>query len=462
MLVEEFRLHSELFGSRRFLAVPVFVAVVVGAGVSLLYSTGTEVSAVVAGVHALVALFGLQVGTLGLVGRDAMRDVLGDTTLLVFSARTLPISWWRLLVTFLLKDMVYYAAVFLTPLVAGFLPLAVIGGFQAAKVVLLWITLLATFALGAASSLTLIGLATRSTGLVLAVVAVLVGAAVVATPDAVAVTPYAFYIEPSVRTGLTALAPTVVAGVSGPLLFEPVRSGNARRVASDRYRTLQSVRGLDGLTARALLEVARSSGSVWKVAVSLGILFAVTALLVDRVVAATGLVPSPGIAFGTLLGLGTFTTYNWVTQFDDPAEYLRYPVRMAAVFDAKFRAHMLLAVPTGGVYLLLATVWYRPTEVVVGLVIFVLVTVYVAGLTAYLTGLSPNELLFDTVLFGLFGGGLAILAVPLLVAALAAGQAPFLAAGVAVGIAVCFAFVGIALVGRAGPRWERRFRDDAD
>jgi hypothetical protein len=211
-----------------------------------------------------------------------------------------------------------------------------------------------------------------------------------------------------------------------------------------------------------LLEVARSSGSVWKVAMSLGLLFAVTALLIDRIVAATGLVPSPGIAFGTLLGLGTFTTYNWVTQFDDPGEYLRYPVEMTAVFAAKFRAHLVFAVPTGAAYLLLAAVWYPPAELAVGLVVFPLVTVYVAGLTAYLTGLSPNELLFDTVLFGVFGAGLAVLAVPLLVTALAAGRAPLLAAGVAVGIAVCAGLVGLALVGRAGPRWERRFRDGTD
>ena len=84
MLVEEFRLHTTLFGSSRFLAFPLFVAVLVGGGGYLLQATGTELSAVIAGLHALVAFFGLQVGTLGLVGRDAMRDVLGDTTLLVF------------------------------------------------------------------------------------------------------------------------------------------------------------------------------------------------------------------------------------------------------------------------------------------------------------------------------------------------------------------------------------------
>jgi len=459
MLVEEYRLHSRLFGSTRFLAFPLFVAVVVGAGVSLLRLTGTELSAVVAGLHALVAFFGLQVGTLGLVGRDAMRDVLGDTTLLVFSARTLPVSWRRLLATFLLKDLVYYAAFFLTPLVLGFVPVALIGGFQPAQVALLWLTLVATFALGAASSLALVGLGTRSTGGLLAVVAVFVAVAVARTPDVVTATPYAFYADPSPTTAVTAAVPIAVASVLGPLLFEPATGGSTRRIRTDRYRTLQRLPGVDGLTARPLLEVARSSGSVWKVAFSLGVLFAVTALLLDRIVAATGLAPSAGIAFGALLGLGTFTTYNWATQFDDPREYLRYPAGMAAVFRAKFRAHLVLAVPTGLAYLALAALWYPVGELLVGLLVFPLVAVYVAGLTAYLTGLSPNELLFDTLLFAGFGAGLAVLAVPLLVAALAAGTAPVFANAAAVAIAVVCAVVGVALAHRAGPRWERRLRD---
>ncbi len=462
MLTEEYRLHATLFGRRRFFALPVFVAALAGGGVYLLQLTGTPLPTVVAGLHALVAFLGLQVGTLGLVGRDAMRDVLGDTTLLVFSARTLPVSWQRLLATFLVKDLVYYAAFFLTPLVVGFVPIAAAGGFEPTAVALLWLTLVGTFALGAAGSLTLVGLGTRNKPALVAAVAALAALAVFRGAELVAVTPYAVYTDPSL--GTAGLAGIVLVGTSilGPLLFEPAAGGNTRRVATDRYRTLQRLPGIDELTARPLLEVTRSSGSVWKVAFSLGVLFAVTALLLDRIVAATGLSPAAGIAFGSLLGLGTFTTYNWVTQFDDPREYLRYPAGVDAVFRAKFRAHLALALPTGLAYLVLATIWYPPAELAAGVVVFPLVTIYVAGLTAYLTGLSPNELLFDTLLFAVFGAGLAVLAVPLLVASLAAGTAPVIAHAVAVGIATVFAAVGAVLAYRAGPRWQRRLRDEDD
>lgn len=48
-------------------------------------------------------------------------------------------------------------------------------------------------------------------------------------------------------------------------------------------------------------------------------------------------------AFGTLLGLGAFTTYSWVTQFESPRTYLRYPVDYADVFRGTLRAYLTLS-----------------------------------------------------------------------------------------------------------------------
>lgn len=459
MLVEEFRLHTELFGRKRFFVFPVFTALLVGSGVWLLGLTGTSLETVIAGLFALVFFFGLQVGTIGLIGRDAMRDVLGDVTLLVFSARTLPVSRRRLLGTFLAKDLVYYVVLFLSPLVLGFLPVAVTGGMTPAEIALLWVGIAATFAFGTAGSLALAGIATRSRLALLAVLGVVV-AGIVSVPEmALALTPYALYATPSVGSALTSGIALVALLVAGPLLFEPPERGGVRRIERNRYRRLTALGG--GLTARPLLEVSRSSGSVWKVAFSLGVLFAVTALLLDRIVAATGLEPAAGIAFGALLGLGTFTTYNWLTQFDDPREYLRYPEHLSAVYAGKQRAFFVLSLPIGAVYLAGAAVWYPVADLLLGMVVFPLVSVYVFGVTAYLTGLSPNDLLFDTVLFAIYGVALALVAVPLLVASLAYGEFPLYSTGVAVTISVVAASVGLVLARYSGPRWHDRLRAES-
>jgi len=456
MLREEFRLHAELFGRGRFLAFPAFVAAIVAGGVWLLGRTGTETGLVVAGLHALVLFFGMQVGTLGLVGRDAMRDVLGEVTLLVFSARTLPVSRKRLLGVFVLKDIVYYVAFFLTPVVVGFAPAAVAGGLAPARVPLLWVTVAATFALGSASSLALAGVGTRSKLALVGLVAVLVAAIVLAPSTMVGLTPYAVYAAPTLTTAAVAGAVLLGALVAGPLLFEPSSARAVRRIEDDRYGRLQKTVG--SYAARTLLDVSRSSGSVWKVGFSLGVLFGVTALLLDQLAIATTLDPSGGIAFGTLLGLGTFTTYNWVTQTDDPREYLRYPDRLSALYAGKLLAFFALSTPFAVLYLAAAAVWYPLTDLLVGLVVFPLLSLYVFGVTAYLTGLSANELLFDTALFALYGVCLAVVAVPLLVAALAHGTAPALATGVAVGLAAVAGGIGAVLARRCGSRWHERLR----
>ncbi|MXR52675.1 hypothetical protein GRX03_13805 [Halovenus sp. WSH3] len=456
MLIEEYRLHAELFGRERFLAFPVLIALLAGGGLSLFALTGTAVGTLAAGLHGLVFFFGLQVGTIGLVGRDALRDVLGDVTLLVFSARTLPVSRRRLLGVFIWKDIVYYLCFFLTPVVVGFVPVALTGGLTVPSLALLWLTVAGTFALGTGTSLALAGIATQNRGVLVAVVAALVAAVVLEPAVMVQFTPYGVFVDPGVRTAATGLLALAVVLVAGPLSFDPTSGRALRRTDPSRFRRLRSA--TDVHTARSLLEVTRSSGSVWKVGFSLGVLFGVALLLLDRLAAATTLDPSGGIAFGTLLGLGTFTTYNWVTQADDPAEYLRYPDGLQAVFRGKLLAFYACAAPFGAAYLAAGVLRYPAADLLVGIAVFPLVALYVFGVTAYLTGFSANELLFDTALFAVYGAALALVSVPLLVAALAHGTAPVTSTAVAVGVAAVAAAVGAVLAVRAPRRWHDRLR----
>ena len=456
MFLEEYRLHAELFGRNRFLLFPAMTALLTGGGLYLFSLTGGSVATMIAGVHGLVFFFGLQVGTIGLVGRDALRNVLGDVTLLVFSARTLPVSQRRLLGVFIWKDIVYYLFFLLTPLTLGFLPVGLTGGLSLTSLVLLWVTVAATFALGTAGSLSLAGIGSRSKLALVVILALLIVGIIREPATLVGFTPYALFLQPTVGTAATSAA--VLAGVlaTGPLLFEPSVSRSLRRTDASRFRWLRSV--TDAYTARSLLEVSRSSGSVWKVGVSLGVLFAVTVLLLERLAEATVLSPSGGIAFGTLLGLGTFTTYNWVTQVDNPEEYLRYPDALSAVFRGKLRAFYACSLPFGYAFLALGAFRYPVTDLALGITVFPLVGLYVFGLTAYITGFSANELLFDTALFGLYGVGLAVVSVPLLVAALAYGTAPVQSVAVALGVAVVAAAIGAVLAVRAPGRWHEKLR----
>lgn len=402
MLLEEYRLHAELFGRNRFFAFPVMIALIAGGGLYLFSLTGSSLESIIAGLHALVF--------------------------------------------------------FLTPVVVGFVPIGLTSGLSIPTVGLLWVTIAATFALGTASSLALVGVGTRSKLALLAVAAALGGGIFLDPATMVELTPYAIFVDPGVETAAGSLFVLAVVLVAGPLLFQASSGRALRRTDPDRFRRLRSL--TDAHTARSLLEVSRSSGSVWKVGVSLGVLFGVAFLLLDRLAVATALDPSGGIAFGTLLGLGTFTTYNWVTQVDDPEEYLRYPDGLTAVFRGKLVAFYICSLPFALGFLAVGALRYPLADLVLGVAVFPLVALYVFGLTAYLTGFSANELLFDTALFAVYGAGLALVSVPLLVAALAYGTAPLQSTAVALGISALAAGIGAVLAVRTPARWHDRLRSE--
>lgn len=460
-------MHSHLFRGSHFAFFPVFIAALTAGAAWLLVATGTDPGRVFAGLHALAFVFGLHTGSIGFVGRDALRNLLGDLTLLVFSARTLPLSQDRLLAVFVGKDLVYYAVLFLVPMSLGTVAAVGIGAGDpsgliptAETALLLWTTLTLTFVLGLGATIAALGVTRRGVpGLVLLVaVGGAIGAALVGDVDVVAYTPYGLFLERTLpRVGAT-LAAILSVFLVGALTFDASARRPARTVGPAFRRWWRRIG--DPLATRTLLDVHRSAGGFGKVLFSAAVLLGVTASLVDLAGQITGTSPSVGVSFGAILGLSGFTTYNWLTQSDDVDSYLVHPLTVPAIFAAKFRAFLLLGPIVGLAFYAVALVWRGGPllEALVGGVLLVGVACYIFGTTVYLTGLSPNEFLFDTALFAVFGAAMVVPLVPILVVgfALAPVSAGLLAAlgvgGVALGI------TGVGLYRRALPKWTERYR----
>ncbi len=458
MLREEYRLHARLFGGRRFALFPGFVALLaVGALVGLDW-TGTDTAVVLTGLHALVALFGVQTGLVGLLSADALDDLLGDVTLLVSAARTLPLSERYVYAVFLVKDAIYYSALFVGPLALA------VGGYAlasgdvalAASAPLLAVTLSATFVLGLSATLTLVGAVRRgragTTAAILACAAVAGG--VVTDFPLGAWTPYGLYVAPS---SVRAVAVTgVVLGFAflGWWSFDPTHRRAERRVEA-RFSWLADRLPGDphGLAARNLLELHRSGGGLLKVVLSAGLVTGFAVAVLDLAATITGRTPDAAVTLGALLGLTAFTTYNWLTQFDSLEGYRVHPLSVADVLRAKLVGFCLL-LPVGGVFYLGAalSLGASPVSLVAGGVLYLGLSLYLFGLTVFLTGVEPNEFLFDTLLFAVFTAGAALALVPVLVVGLVVPLTVTLVGGLAIA-AVALGALGYGLVGRAVPRW---------
>jgi hypothetical protein len=464
MAVEEWRLHSRLFGGRRFAVFPLFVAFVAAGTAAFFALANARVALLVDGLHLVVAALGVQVGTVGLVGRDALEDLLGETTLLLFSARTLPVAPRRLLVTFVLKDVAYYAVLLLLPLTVGLVPLVALADLPAARLPLVFATSVGVFTLGVATSFALVGVRTRSSLAASVLGLGTIAALLLAGGRILAYTPYGLLsgVTPGAVAG-SLLLPVALAGV-GVALFRFDRR-TPTRTADDRFGTLHRALGNadgQGLLAKSLLDVVRSSGGLWKIAFSQGLVFAVLAVLLAFLPDVLPVPPEPGLTIASVLALGSFTTYNWLCQFDDTAGYLRYPVELSAVFRAKLLGFCLLALPSGLAFLGLGVLVFGTGTMLVGVAVFAPLCLYVFGVTAFVAGLEPTELLFDTPVFAAFTVAMMAVLIPLVVAAIAFSLAPTRLTVGSVAYASLAGAVGLALYRRAGPRWERKALADAD
>ncbi len=454
MVLEEWRLHTELFGAR-FALFPVLVLAIALATSLLLLNVGADAAGVLLGLHVLVLLFGLHTGAIAFVGPEAFRNLLGDVTLLVFSARTLPLSPRRLVAWFLAKDLLYYGALFILPLALAAAPLVPAAGRPLTHLALLAITLAGTFMLGVVLTVSLVGLAQR-TRLLAITLAVGVATLAVLEPNiALQATPLAAFLEPAaLRPWVTGSLPIPLLGGLGVLLLDPTATPPVR-TAPDRFRPL--LRFLPGrqrgLVAKNLLDVARSQGGFGKVVFSHGIILLLVLALLEAVATLTGLAPTPGLVAGALLSLGAFTTYNWLTQFDDISDYLAYPLDVADVMEAKRTAFLLLTLPAGLLLLLGVALVHGPHGLLAGALVLPPLALYLYGVTVYLAGFEPSEFLFDPVLFLGFGFAVALVLVPLVVLAFLYPTDPLRWGALSIAIALAAGLAGWGLGRAAIPRW---------
>lgn len=414
MLKEEWRMHSRLFGGERFALFPVFVFAI---SALLIYGSGFigfSSAEIAVGAMILSFFLGANVGTIGFVGKDALRNLLGDVNLLVFSSRTLPVSENRIIADFVIKDLIYYSALLITPLTLGFL---VLDSMMVADVVRLWVSSTGMFLAGVGLSFFLTTLYSKSRKALPVFVALLIAGLYVTWPHPVDYTPFTFYFTPGLLTFLKGFVPLSVLTVIGVELFNPHGMEFSRRY-SDRYTLIR--RALDfsdkGLEAKYLIDLARSSGGIWKVMFSQAALFGFFVVIVDRAVYLSPIKESPAMFFAIMHSLGSVSTYNWLTRFDDVEDYLRLPVEKSDILRSKHRTFFLISIPVGWIFTVLSAIYYSTTGLAVALIGYPLLTYFVVGVTIYLTGMDTNELFFDTYRFALFTLAITVVTVPIFVA----------------------------------------------
>lgn len=429
--IEEWRFHTELFGSRRFLVFPLIIllfSAVIG-GIAPLLSV--ETSTVLALYFGIITLFGVQTGVVGFNVQDALENVLGETSNLVFSSRTLPISQKRLAAMFLLKDAGYYSALFLIPILSGILvglrvtPLdasSILSSLSVLSALLLYLLTVLVFAFGVSVGFMLTTirfkrLSRLKNALLLAFGIVITLAIGVRLEGSVLTMTNA---NPIVLFGALVLG-TIFSVSIGLYNFQGT-SRSQSKTYKNLYRRTLGVRQGENVTTslclKYLIDIRRSAGGFWKLVFTSGTIALTGILFTIPLDELYTLYPRREFLIGGVLSLIAFPIYTVLFRYDSADTYLRLPITRGEFYKSKGFTYLILAMSLGTAYYLpIVLVRYSVDVfgVIQGLVVLLSLLVYQLGLLTVLVEDEPVEFLFDGVLFSVFSVLAMIVLVPTLV-----------------------------------------------
>jgi hypothetical protein len=410
MVKEEWRMHSTMFGSLSFALFPVMIFGIAFMGAFLLPLLRTTMPAgnLVLIVHANFLLLGFMVGAFGLLGNEVMNRRFGQASLLAYSARSLPLGESHIFVTFVIKDVIYYFFLWVFPFGFGYLLASPFIGVPLSQGLLLLLTLTLSFLYGLCVVFLLSSLYARSR-LLLWVAVLILGAAAGTVITLTGMNPALFFpplLLYSAFSWVNLLVSVIVLAVMFTLsvfLFSPEYAGttkdhrNAYIPLVTRFAFLPD----PPLAAKDLIDLYRSGSVVGQTIFSFLIPLAVIWFFLSLL---GPYLPPHGLLFmfAIITGVIASTMYTWVTMFDTFGPYACLPVAVSRLISGKLTTFAVLQIVPAVFIALVALLTGEFGSLVPAVVLCLSVSFYAAGVMVWLTGLSPNVLVYDVKVMAIY------------------------------------------------------------
>jgi hypothetical protein len=403
MVREEWRMHSTMFGSLSFAMFPVMIFGIAFMGAFLLPLVRSTLPSgnLALIVHANFLLLGFMVGAFGLLGNEVMNRRLGQASLLAYSARSLPLSEVHIFFTFVVKDVVYYFFLWVFPFGLGYILASPFIGIPLSAALLLLLTLTLAFLYGLCIVFFLSALYARSRPLLGAVVLMLGAAwgsfvAVTGMNPALFFPPLLLYAAFSSMNLILSLIVLSVLFALAVVLFSPEGTGTTREhrdafaPLARRFTFLPD----PPLAAKDLIDLYRSGSAVGQILFSFLIPLAVIWFFLSLL---GPYLPPHGLLlmFAIITGVIASTMYTWVTMFDTFGPYACLPVSVSRLISGKLVTFSLLQVVPVLFIAAVALVSGESANLVPAVVLCLAVSYYAVSIMVFLTGLSPNVLVYD-------------------------------------------------------------------
>lgn len=433
MLKEEWRMHSTLFGNLNFALFPILIFGMAFMGTFLIPFTSRlmDVNMLAVSIHSMYCIMGLMVGSFGIMGKEMMNRRFGQGSLLIHSARSLPISERRLFANFVVKDTLYYFMLWILPFCLGFLIASPFNAISIHYPLLMFVTASLSFLTGMCTVFILSSVYSRSRAALYAVI-VLAFAAFVAlyllSGDIMRVMrlfmlPSEIFLNFSFPLLIISAAVIIVLFIPAIFLFSPeTHAGEKRYIAAlcplyDRLSRLPFIRGgIDAekvsekdfvyaaaqkeltIIAKDFIDLHRSGIGIGQTLFSfvlpVGLIWLVLSVLSD--------VLRPEQIFmviAAVTGIIASTMYTWLTEFESFSAYLFLPVKVSSIIRAKIMTFSVLHVVPAVFLIVIAAVTGVLASAVFAIVFAFSVSYYALAIMVRYSGLSPSLMLYSASFF---------------------------------------------------------------
>mgnify|MGYP001157225683 CR=1 FL=1 len=431
MFKEEWRQNVDFAKSRRILLFPALLGVVsMALTIGLRFLTGDAITGVDAeelsretftfdelrsGIHLMVFLFSMGMGTFAFLGRSIVSQRSGGKNFLLASPAMQPIDLQSTYLAYYLKEVSFYIVLILTPVTIGMGLGIASQSFLNITTPLLWTSLIPflvcislTMAQGIAISF--FGSTLMSRGhqwnflvpIIGAFIASMVYFGAIPTDRAI-IGLWAHSTAILWWTPFAFIGCAILAWISAGLLpedFEVQITGRDELFIPVLERLdkigMKSNSRIRILIAKEIVDVLRS-GTLLKMLGSFAVPLLFLLLLAWGADFASFPIPFNLLSYAPFIGFFGFNFYSWLNAIDAPDHLNTMPVSVPELLHAKIWTYFLLTSWIGIIFILLmAQMLDQWDDVISAMIVMLANSIYIVSLSAWLMGLRPNKAIFDS------------------------------------------------------------------
>lgn len=404
MLKEEFRFHASHSNQYIFLSFPVIVCV---------FSFATAVSSprifdeispnqLIQMVHLSIFLYGMSVGAFAFLGMQMVERRFGRRNFLVAMPSLLPLTYKKTFFGLYLRDVIFYLALLIFPLILGLILSVPITHFSLVSIGFLFIAVLLSFLLGMSISFFMSAVYVRFARIFIALVLGIVAVAIIYGLQSNDIG----LLIPTIRLQFTrepfyfieSLALILLMPILATLLTQEryeTRVGKFKSIFSDFEPKFTFFKSYSTLLAKEFIDLKRSRtfGKIFFSFIVPLIFLSFASFLVKY-----GFDIPVGfntIFYGAMVGFFGILIYSWLNNVDVTDYYETLPLTVPQLIKTRLIVFFILTLWISTVFVVaigiingdLGFIW-------LALLVMFITSIYMVITIAYLTGLRTNTSLF--------------------------------------------------------------------